>query len=202
MTDTDSYWIIFTFAALAVAAAIVVFLRTPRERRYRVFSRTSIEEQLKDCSESAQAVVIKGDKKRALIKLAPYIFFGTVLFGFSLWSKSTDYSECTRLFGVNTTYIWLLLLCYGLPVGFFITSLMFLQTGIKIIKTGYFPPLDSVVFRDTIAKKGVITTLRGFILIILPVFTLYVVYLGYIAYSEITDGKNRGEITEKLEQKC
>ena len=81
-------------------------------------------------------------------------------------------------------------------------SLLFLGTGIKTIKTGYFPPLDSVVFRDTIAKKGKISTLRGVGLLALPVFSLFTVYLGNNAYTEVTGGKNMHEIIEMLEAKC
>jgi len=202
MTDEMSTLIIIALATLGVAAAIVAFLRTPREWRYRGIPPVSLEEQMKGCPEDAQAVIIKGNKKRALVKSAPYIFIGVVLSGFSLLSKSTGSPECVKLLGVNTAYISLLLFCYGLPFSILVTSLLFLGTGIKTIRTGYFPPLDSAVFRDTIARKGALSIFRGVVLLALPAFALFIVYLGNNAYSTVIGGKNMQEITEKLESKC
>ena len=202
MTNEINTWVVIAFATLGVAAAIAAFIATPRERRYRVVPRVSLEEQLKNCPESAQAVIIKGNKRRALLKSAPYILVGFVLVGFALWNKNTSNPECVQLLGLSTAYVWLLLLFYGLPIGCFILSLLFVGTGIKTIKMGYFPPLESVVFRDTIAKKGTISKLRGFALITLPVFTLCVMYFGINAYMEVADGKNIQQINEKLMEKC
>lgn len=202
MTDEMSTWIITALATLGVAAAIVGFLKTPRERRYRNAPTASIEEQLKEFPESAQAVIIKGNKRRSLLKSAPYIFIGFLLTGFSLWGKNTSHPECVKLLGLNASYIWMLLFCYGLPIGLFILSFLFLGTGLKTIKTGYFPPLDSTVFRDTIAKKGIIPTLRGVTLLALPIFTLYIVYLGNNLYTTVAGEMNMYQITEALDSKC
>ena len=81
-------------------------------------------------------------------------------------------------------------------------SILYLETGIKIIKTGYSPPLDSVVFRDTIAKKGAVSTIRGVVILVFPVFALFVVYLCNNAFTAVTGGKNMHEIVEMLEAKC
>ena len=202
MTEEMNTWAVIALAALGVAAAIAAFFGTPRERRYRGVPRASLDAQLKNFPESAQALIIKGNKRRALIKSAPYIFIGVVLVGFSLWSKNTSNPECVRLLGLNAAYISLLLICYGLPIGLLVVSFLSLGTGIKTVKTGYFPPLDSVVFRDTIAKKGKISTLRGVGLLVLPVYSLFTVYLGNNAYTEVTGGKNMHEIIEMLEAKC
>ena len=203
MTNEMSVLAIVALAIMGVAAAITAFLRTPRERRYRFVSAPSLEERLKDCPESMQAVIIKGNKRRWLFKSAPYIFIGAVLVGFTLWSKNTTNVQCVSLFGLNAAYLSLLLLCYGLPISLLVMSLPVLRMGLKTIKTGYFPPLDSVVFRDTMAKKGAISTLRGVVLLVLPVpLTLFVVYLGNNAYTSFAEGKSMYEIVEKLEAKC
>lgn len=197
-----SVFVIVALAVMGVAAAIAAFLRTPKERRYRIVQRPSIEERLKDCPESMQAVIIKGNRRRWLLKSAPYIFIGAVLVGFTLWSKNTTNVQCVSLFGLNAAYIWLLFFSYGMPIGYLVISLAYFGMGLKIIKTGYFPPLDSVVLRDSIAKKGAISTLRGVGLLVLPVFTLFVVYLGNNAYTAFTEGKSMHEIVQKLEAKC
>ena len=157
---------------------------------------------MKACPESEQAVLVKGNKKRALIKSAPYIVIGTLLAGFSLWYKNTGHPECVRLLDINAAYISLLLVCYVLPVGFLVVSFQLFGTGMKTMRTGYFPPLDSAVFRDTIAKKGLLSTTRGIVLLVLPVFAGLVVYLGNDAYTQATGGKSMHEIARKLEAKC
>ena len=202
MPDDTNIWIIFALAALGVTAAIVAFVRTPRERRYRSFTHATLEEQLRNCPESAQAVIIKGDKKQALVRSAPFILIGIVLFGFSWWIENTGYSACAHLLGINAAYISMLIFFYGLPLIFLAVSILYLETGIKIIKTGYSPPLDSVVFRDTIAKKGAVSTIRGVVILVFPVFALFVVYLGNNAFTAVTGGKNMHEIVEMLEAKC
>jgi len=203
MTEEMGTWAVIGSAALGIAATIIAFLRTPPERRYRVFSaHIPLEERLKDFPESAQAILIKGNMKRALVKSAPFIFIGTILVGFSLWSKNTGTPECVRLLDINVAYMSLLLVCYVLPVGFLVVSLLFFGTGVRTIRTGYFPPLDSTVFRDTIAKKGPVSIARGVVLLVLPIFAGFVVYLGNNAYTQFAGGKSMHEIIEKIEAKC
>jgi uncharacterized membrane protein len=202
MTNDTSTWLILALAAMGVTAAIAVFLKTPKERRYRGSPPAPLDEQLKTLPASAQAVIIKGNKQRALIKSAPYILIGIVLVGYSMWIKDTSHPECIRLMGINASYISLLLVCYGLPVGFLLVSLAYVGTGIKTVKSGRFPPLDTVVFNDTVSKKGASSIFRGILLLALPVFSLFLVYLGNSAYSEIAKEMSMYEITENLEAKC
>lgn len=197
-----STWIVLALAVFAVAAAIVAFLRTPREQRYRGVRLAPLGEQLKNLPDSAQAVIIKGNRRQALVRAVPFIFIGLVLVGFSAWSKNAGGPECVRFLGVNAAYISLLIFCYGLPIVFLAASFVFFGMGMKTIRTGYFPPLDSVVFRDTIAKKGTASTFRGVALVVLPVFGLFFVYLGNNAYTAVAGGMTLQEITEKLEAKC
>lgn len=202
MTDDTSTWLILALAAMGVTAAIALFFKTPKDRRYRVSPPVPLEEQLKTLPASSQAVIIKGNKRRALIKSAPYILIGIVFVGYFLWIKDTSHPECVRFMGINASYISVLLVCYGLPIGFLLVSLAYLGTGVKTVKTGRFPPLDAVVFNDTISKKGISSIFRGIALLALPVFTFFLVYLGNNAYSEIAKGRSMYEITEQLEAKC
>lgn len=202
MTDNTSTWLILSLAAMGVTAAIVAFLKTPRERRFRVNLPAPLEEHLKTLPQSSRAVIIKGDRRRALLKSAPYIFVGVALVGYSLWLKDTSHPECVRLLGVNASYISVLLVCYGLPLGFLLVSFAYIGKGVKTVKTGRFPPLDAVVFNDTISKKGIASMFRGILLLALPFFALFLAYLGNNAYSEIAKGRSMNEITENLEAKC
>lgn len=195
----NSLWIIVALAVLGVGAAIVEFLRTPRERRYR--GRT-LEEQLQRCPPSDQAVIIKADRRRALRKAAPYIVGIAPPALFVLWLKYTPHAECAQLLGVNAVYLAILLTCYGLPAGFLLASIAWVRMGIQTLKTGYFPPLDSALFAGAIARKGPLSRLRGMILVAMPAVALYMLVLGHDAYTEISGGKSARQMIERLESKC
>jgi len=204
MTDYSDIltWAIIAFAVLGIGAAIANFLKTPREQRYRGISSPTIEERLKACPESAQAVIIGADKKRALLKAAPYAVIALPPILFVLWLKTLSYPECASLFGFNAAYLSLLLVSYGLPVGLFILSLSFFPTGIRTVTTGYYPPLDTAILSDTIAKKGPISMIRGVVLLLLPLLMLFLVSTGNDLYTTMASGKNMQQITEKMESKC
>ena len=113
-----------------------------------------------------------------------------------------SHPECLRLLGLNAAHIGMLIFFYGIPLFFFILSLTLLQTGIGTIRTGYFPPLGSVVFTDTIARKGTISTLRGVLLLAIPVLAILFAYISNNAYIAITDGRNMNQVVAVLEKEC
>jgi len=204
MTDYNDIWTwaIIAFTVLGIGAAIANFLKTPREQRYRGIPASSIEERLKACPANVQAVIIRVDRRRALLKAVPYIVVILPLTLFVLWLRTMSHPECARLLEFNAAYLALLLVCYVLPIGSFILSLSIFPTGIKTITTGYYPPLDAAVFRDTIAKKGTVSMIRGVMLLVLPILMLIGVSFGNDLYTAMASGKNMQQITEKLESKC
>jgi len=195
-------WAIIAFAVLGIGAAIANFLKTPREQRYRGISAPTIEERLKACPESAQAVIITADKRHVLMKTVPYVVFALPPTLFVLWLKTLSHPECASLLGFNAAYLSLLLVCYGLPVGLFILSLSFFPRGIRTVTTGYYPPLDTAVFNDTIAKKGPVSMIRGVVLLVLPILILFLVSAGSDLYTTMASGKSIQQIIEKMESKC
>jgi hypothetical protein len=195
-------WAIIAFAVLGIGAAIANFLKTPREQRYRGIPAPSMEERLKACPPSAQAVLIRADKRRALLKFAPYVILALPPTLFVLWLKTVSHPECARLLEFNAAYLSLLLVSYGVPVGLFIVSLTFIPTGIETVRTGYYPPLDATVFSDTIATKGVPSMIRGVMLLAFPILMLIFVSVGNDLYTSMVSGKNMQQITEKMESKC
>ncbi len=194
-----SMWIIVALAVLGVGAAIVEFLRTPRAQRYR---GRSLDEQLQRCPPSAEPVIIKADRMRALRKAAPYIICIAPPALFMLWLKYTPHPECAQLLGVNAGYLAMLLACYGLPAGLLLASLSWVRMGIRTLRTGYFPPLDSALFASAIARKGPLSRLRGATLVAMPAVALYILLLGNDAYTEFSGGKSARQIIEMLESKC
>ncbi len=200
--NPSGVWVIVAFAVLGIGAAIANFLKTPREQRYRIAPAASLEEQLKRYPPSAEAVIIRADRKRALLQAAPYVI-GVLPPGlFVLWLRHTPHPECERLLDVNAAYLSMLLICYGVPIGVFIASLSWVGMGMKAVRTGYFPPLDSALLADTIVRKSIQSRLRGAALLALPLVALYLVSLGNDAYAAFTGGKSARQITERLESKC
>lgn len=203
MTNEMSIFAIYGLVALGIGAAIVDFFKTPKETRYRVPRPPSLEEQLKTLPESTQAIILRANKKRALVRLIPLLFIGVTLIGFGTWFENTSHPECVRIFGLSVAYIAFLFVCYGTPIAFFIWSIICIPEGISTIKTGYSPPLNAVLFQDVIAKKGIASMLHGVAwAIILPLLTAYGIYLGNDIYSLWANGRNMHEITKKFEAKC
>jgi hypothetical protein len=204
MNQQLSSWIVISFSILGISAAIIAFLKTPKEKRgikaaFRL--NYSAEERFKACPAKAEAVIIKSNKKLALIKAFPYLIVPPIFTAFALWMKSVAANGCARLFDINIVQLSLILLCYVLPIEIFIGSLIMLKIGIKTLKTGYFPPLDTVVFFDTVSTKGFFSISRGLVAIIFPLLAAICVYFGNNLYQELNQG-SAAAMTKLIESKC
>lgn len=195
-----STWIILGIAGLAIMAAIIAFLKPPSHLKYRLRPLT-LEERLAAYPPGIQAVIIKANRKCALMEAIPAFCFGALLLGFLFWTKSLDNRECVRLLGYNVVYLDLLVICYLIPLSVFAMTLSTFRMGLKTIKTGYFPPLDSVQVTDRIAKKGVISRLLGVTLLLLPFLVIPVFFLGHYLHQGITKGDTQS-FQAKLETGC
>ena len=199
-----TYWPIVALALVGVAGALFAFLKTPVSERYKItFTRKkSIAEELASYPESAQAVLIKGNKKKAILSALPYSWYFVLLVAFTFYIGHVDEKQCVNLFGINTSLWTLLVFCYGMPVGLVLVSLFHVRTGVRSIVSGYFPPLESVNFNDTIAKKGTLSVVRGWLLVLLPLGAFYTVYYGNHAFTVFTNGQSIHMINEKINATC
>ncbi len=80
-------WIISGAAALSILACLIAFIKTPSDQRYR-FLPLTLEERLASYQAKAQAVIIKANKKQAIINALPALCLALTLIAFDLWSKS------------------------------------------------------------------------------------------------------------------
>ena len=110
--------------------------------------------------------------------------------------------SCSIILGMNFVYLSLVVFTCVLPTLFLLLTLAFLPTGLKVLKHGYFPPLDSFHFKDTIAEKGLGSRLRGIAMIAAPMIGLFLCYLGYDAYIAVLDGRTTSELLLVLEREC
>ena len=198
-----TYWPIVAFALVGVASALFAFFKTPVSERYKTFTRRkSIAEELASCPESVQAILIKGNKKKAILNTLPYVWYFVLLVAITFYIDHAGENQCVNLFGMNTSLWALLVFCYGMPVGLVLVSLVHVRTGVRSIVSGYFPPLDSVHFSDTIAKKGTLSLIRGWLLVLLPLGAFYTVYYGNHAFTVFTNGQSIQVINEKIKATC
>lgn len=200
MTDNFDAWLFIALFIGGTVVAIIVFMRiTPREFWFR---HPPLAFKLKQFPESAHAVLIKGNKKRAFIYNLPLFFGVAIVFGVSMWAKHLPHLECKSIFGYNAAHVLLLLLFYGVPLFLLACTPSVTVTGFKVIRFGYEPPLDSVLFHDTIATKGFRSTLKGIACLVFPAFALLTGYYGHNFYLDIKQGKWFHERVTILEKKC
>lgn len=201
--DSDQSWLIVIVSLFGVLIAIVAFIRTPVSERYRMFSNAkSIDERLASYPESANAVLVKGNWKRAIFESFPFYLYALFAIAVSLYLRSVADEQCVHLFGINSVILTLALFCYAVPLGVLLISLLYLRTGIKAVQTGYFPAIDSSQLVDTIATKGLVSSIRGYVLVVMPIVSLGLVFFGYYMFSEFMGLESFQEFQAKIEGDC
>ena len=202
MNEAQITWMVLGFAALGIGAALIHIFQTSRKERYWFHRQKPMTEQLVAYPENLEAVLVKGDKKRFLLLWSPVILIGALFTIFAVFLDITDDTKCTNLFGINVSIIALVEISYVIPILALIATLLCGEVGIRSLKSGYYPPLDSVKFSDTIAKKGLMSRIRGFALVLSPLLGAFIVYQGHQAYMQITDGLRYEEFSDKLQLEC
>jgi len=91
---------------------------------------------------------------------------------------------------------------YAFPFGFFVQSLLWMRNGYKAMKTGYAPPLDSVLYNDRIAIKTRFSKLKAVTLLIPPLIILIGMYYLHTSFVDIVDNSLMDNFQKKYEQKC
>ena len=190
------------FAVLGIGAAVIHIFQTSRKERYWFHRQKPMTEQLASYPENVEAVLVKGDKKRFLLLWSPVILIGALFTIFAVFLDITDDTKCTNLLGINVSIIALVEISYVFPILALIATRLFGEVGARSLRSGYYPPLDSVKFSDTIAKKGLMSRIRGVALVLSPLLGVFIVYQGHQAYMHITDGLRYEEIADKIQLEC
>ena len=167
--------------------ALVAFLRTPREHRYKI---TQINQHANNPAYAPQYSI----KERTVILLKVMAFmvplFLASKYWFFPWYKlNVDVAHCYKFGSINGLHI----IFYGLFMGFpLLTALiLFIIEGIrsiKIIKIGQTPLPGQKVFKPTKYVYGMKAKLRSAaFLIFLLIVTLFGLY-GYIPANKLLNG--------------
>jgi hypothetical protein len=147
---------------------------------------------------------IKVDRKKAAKRWAPFWSVCLTLLAFTMYTDSLgDDVACRHLFGFNVTYLNIVLVSYILPFLLFIASLIVARIGYKELKYGFSPPLDSVALvREKEVKTGKWVRIKGGVCVLIPLYCIYVMYLGSTIYSEMAKGLSYQEMVYEIEKEC
>lgn len=181
-------WLIWLVCMIAVMPSIIWFLKTPPAERYKfkILTRAkSIKEQLENLPSKAEAVVIKASGIKAIKSILPWYLPLIPIALFSGYLKLLGANKCQTVFGLYVDVWWLIMFLVGMPAGLLIFSIFNFKKGLKTIKTGYYPPLDSQHYRDIISKKGISSTAYGYLLVIFSIITVILAVNVFISFHQM-----------------
>ena len=173
--------IIIGLAVLGVGAAVIAFVHTPPEFRYKH------PEPMDDGAEYAEQYSTRERVKLIAVALG---IFGPLVLATELWvfpalREFADTSYCYEWLGVNGTTLLMYGLFVGLPLGnalaIGVPAAVF---GTRIIRDKQFPPCGQKVFKRTRIRRGRLATAIGWAHQLPLVF-----FIGVAAWGEVQAGK-------------
>lgn len=193
-------FLIVVFGGLGYA--IHEFLITPKAYRYKLNS--SIYNKLKLEKEIALglAVEIEPQRRKAFFKFIPALIAIAIPLSPAILAGQIKEPGCSRILGYNASYISLLYVCYALPAILTALSLLMVPIGLKTVKSGFFPPLDTISFVKIVSRKGVLSKIRGYSMTVLPLFMILLIPISHFLFIEISKGRDHSEIASLIEEKC
>ncbi len=151
----------------------------------------------------SDTVLIAAQPGRALLRALPYVLLFIPFVLLVLWLQFGSGEVCApELLGIPQAYWALLAATRGMPGLILIIALAHIPSALKILRDGYFPPLDSARLRPTIARRGPMARIRGYLLLIAPCLAIGLVLLGHQAHQEIMEGRSVDDLQRTLEAKC
>ena len=182
MGEIDWDWVGIGSLLLAAVALILGVARG--QIKLGLDGGPSIEQRLARYPVSARAVIIKAQRQRAMRRAAPGLVAMLAFGGALLYLQHGGVDElCQRLGPARSLQYLLMLMFYGLP-GFFVALALYESVkAAKVLRGGYRPPLDAVLFHDTVAISGWRAKAHGLVgVILLPALAAWVIYVGHSGY--------------------
>jgi hypothetical protein len=177
-------WAVIATAGFGIIAAVFAFARTPREQRLRVRAPT-LQERLAQSPPEAKAVIIRADRRRALLRDLPWLLAALPLAAITLWNKATHGEACAELFGIGRQRLLVGSFFYAVPVLVVVASLLTARQAVSVLRGGYWPPLDTPVYTDTLATTGPRARLRAIALLVLLAAALPLLAIGYAQLAQL-----------------
>lgn len=151
---------------------------------------------------AADSVTLAAQPRRAVLLMLPWLFLILPLLIMAVLLKLAPDDTCARLFDLPNAYWALLIATRGMPLLLFAGSLVLVPGAIKTIRTGYYPALDSIRLRPTVAHHGRLSVLRGYGLLLMPVLAAGVLLLGHSAYNDVMNGRSVADVTQAIAAGC
>ena len=179
--------------------AIFQFIKTPKEERYKLSSK-KLEAKREEEIRSGILVEIKPQKKRAFLRALPWVFVFSLMTTLLLYVKYSKNPGTASIFGLNALYLAFVSMCYVMPSLLLLFTTSQIPKGIKAIKHGYFPPLDTISFTPTLARKGTWSVVQGYVIIVMAVFTSPIIFLGHVAFKQIVKAHSYQEFVQIVKE--
>ncbi|WP_333607332.1 hypothetical protein [Arsukibacterium sp.] len=139
---------------------------------------------------------------RSLIFYLPFLVPALITALFSAYVSFLDNTECAFLLGINVSLLGLLVFCFLLPGIVAIASLYGLFFSIKTRGQDFYPPTDipwASVFKKRSGRRARVPKLLGYLL---PIVSVWLVWLGISSFIEIADGRTLSEMSAAIGAGC
>lgn len=187
-------WAVLAVAVVGIAAAVIAFLGTPRDQRLRI-GQPGLEARRAACPPEQRAVIIRRDWRRALRRDLPWVLASLPILAFGLWFEATQGEACASLFGLGRPRLAVLLLGTLAPLLAIAACVQCIFQVRAVRKGGYWPPLDTAQYVDTLARAGRPARLR-----VIGLVAALLVLLGTLAWgvTQVAGLLGRAGVWEKL----
>jgi len=200
------FWLLsfflMTLAGILIVA-IVKFLRTPPEERYKLALSRRDDRLLQAQLATGDAVEIAPQPRRAILRAIPWALLMTPYLAFGIYLKTHADIQCGELFGLPVSYLGLLVIFYGIPLFLLIVAFFgLLPFGLKVLKHGYLPPLDSAMLTRTVARRGAIPRFQAAIVLLLPLAAIPFLIYSHQGFVKFSDGLSQTEVIQSIRDQC
>lgn len=181
------------WSALAVGGAAMVWRITNDDGDPKSRQRRELEKRLARYPASAGAVIIKAQPRRGWWWLALAALLAVAMMFAASYMHSGLSVLCDRL-GAPATARWLMLAFFpGMPIVLAPVFVFEFVKAVRIWRGGYAPPLDTVVFQDTIAVAGWRARLQAAVgLVVMPMLFGLLFHTAYGFSQSFGDSRMQG----------
>ncbi|WP_252274510.1 hypothetical protein [Pseudomonas subflava] len=147
--------------------------------------------------------MIPAQPRRALLRMLPWAVLVLPFLALALWLRFGGTEVCApQLFGIPRAYLALLVATLGMPLLILAFTLAQIPYALKILRQGYFPPLDAVRLRATQARRGPLTKVRGYLMLAAPLLVVGILFIGHDAYRQVMQGRSAADLQRAIEADC
>ncbi len=162
-----------------------------------------LQQKVNSYPKKYKAIIIPGNRKEAFLSSLPHIvYFGSLALIILYITRILDNPLCTTIFGINSVLVLIAIGLIGLPLGLIGLSLSDIKKGIEAFKTGYYPPLNSIQFKDTIAVKTTFSKIKGALIVLLPILMILSYLYFYMSFIKTSESNLVKIYKEKITEKC